>query len=139
MKDNWKSYLSIAIIIGSIIAFNMFATGPSQEEYIKAGIEILSEDNYKSLISDSNKPVMILFKSENCNVCKIFASRFIDFASTHKEMARYFVADANNINLDRFGIRAYPTTRIYYKGKLLEEMVGNGSLTTFQKRLESIK
>lgn len=139
MKDNWKSYLPIAIIVGSIVAFSIFAAGPAQEEYTKAGIEILSENNYQSLISDTNKPIMILFKSKRCNVCKVFAPRFIDFASTHKGMARYLVADPDNIDLDRFGIKAYPTTRIYYQGKVLEEMVGSGSLAIFQKRLESTK
>ncbi len=139
MKDNWKSYLAISIIVGSFVAFNIFAIGPSDEDYKNAGIEIMNENNYKLLMSDSGKPIMILFKSKTCNVCKVFAPRFIDFAKTHNNLAKYIMADPDNVDFDHFQILAYPTTRIYYQGKILEELIGNGSLSVFENKLKSIK
>ena len=139
MKDNWKSYLAISLLLGAFIVFNIFAKGPSDEEFEKAGIQILNESNYQTLMDDADKPVMILFKSKTCNVCKVFAPRFIDFATKNRDRARYLVADPDNVNFDHFNVMAYPTTRIYYQGKILEELVGNGSLAPFQKRLMEIK
>ncbi len=139
MKENWKSYLAIAIIVGAFVSFNLFYKGPSDEDFKEAGISVLNESNKDILMSDSDIPVMVLFKTNTCNVCKVFAPKFIDFAKKNKDKARYVVADPNNIDFDRYGIRAYPTTRIYYQGRILEELVGNGSIGPFQKIIDSIK
>lgn len=139
MKDTWKSYLGISLIIGAFIAFNYLHKGPSDKDFEEANILILNESNQQKLLSDLDTPVMILFKSKTCNVCKVFSPRFIDFAKKYKNKARFLVADPDNINFDRFGVMAYPTTRLYYQGKLLDELVGNGSLSSFRKILEDIK
>jgi len=139
MKDNWKSYLTISLLLGAFIAFNIFSKGPSDEEFEKSGIQIMTESNYQVLMSDVDRPVMVLFKSKTCNVCKVFAPRFIDFAKKNTDKARYLMADPDNVNFDHFNVLAYPTTRLYYQGKIVDELVGNGSLAPFQKHLEEIK
>ena len=139
MKDNWKSYAGIMLILGAFIAFNLIYKGPSDEDFTKAGISILTESNQQNLLYDIDTPVMILYKTNTCNVCKVFAPKFIDFAKRHQGKARFIVADPNNIDFDKFGVRAYPTTRLYFQGKVIEELIGNGSLTSFKKKIDDIK
>jgi thiol-disulfide isomerase/thioredoxin len=139
MKDNWKSYLGIALIIGAFVAFNIFYKGPSDEEFEKAGIKILNESNYQTLMNDVERPLIILFKSESCNVCKVFSPKFIDFAKKNQGKAQFIVADYNKVDFDRFHVKAFPTTRAYYQGKIIEELVGNGSLSPFQKIIDETK
>lgn len=138
MSENWKSYLGILLILSAFLAINIIYKGPSDEDFERAGISVLNESNKDTLISDSNLPVIILFKSNTCNVCKLFAPKFIDFAKKNKDKARFVVADPNNIDFNRYGIRAYPTTRIYYQGKILEELIGNGSIRQLQKVIDEL-
>ncbi|MCX7944545.1 MAG: thioredoxin family protein [Deltaproteobacteria bacterium] len=139
MSERLKSLLTIGIIIGIFLLLSTLFKGPSEQDFEKAGITILKEANQSELLSNTNIPTMILFNTNTCSVCKIFAPKFIDFAKKNRDKARFFVATPTNVNFDEFKVWAYPTTRIYYKGEILEELVGNGSLYKFQRIIDNIK
>lgn len=101
---------------------------------------IVSEQEYKALVQDSNKPAVIKFSAQWCGTCKQIKQPFIDTSNDpdFKDIAFYEV-DIDKVPSvsKKNNIKAIPTFHYRRNGKRQEETVGVKDIQKFASSLRS--
>lgn len=90
--------------------------------------------NFEEEVVNYPDAVMVLVSSNNCQACKEFTNVFFEGFKTHAKYFKFCILDSDRspeIAMD-VADGNYPSTAVYYKGKLTMTMVGALNLEYFR-------
>jgi thioredoxin 1 len=100
----------------------------------------LTEDNFKSEVLESGKPVLVDFWASWCGPCHIIAPAIEELASEFDGQATI-----GKVNVDeqpgvaeQYGIRSIPSLLFFQDGKVVDQVVGAAPKKALAEKLTSM-
>jgi thioredoxin 1 len=88
--------------------------------------KVISKDNFKQWVVNSNRLALVQFKTEWSGACQIAAMIFEELAGSYQEMVNFFTVDVERDNeLDNeYGIMELPTILFFKDGSVIDHITG---------------
>ena len=86
----------------------------------------VNEENFDSVVINSDKPVLVDFWAEWCGPCKMIAPVLVELADEYGEKLKVckMDVDANPDTAPKYGIRGIPTLILFNNGEVAGTKVG---------------
>ena len=84
-----------------------------------------NQDNFRSIVVASKRPVLVEFWSHSCKPCKILEPHLTALAVKHKELLVVKVnSDENPLLAEDLGVQLLPTMFVYQDGEIKRRKIG---------------
>jgi len=95
-------------------------------------------ENFKSVVLDSDKVVLVDFWAEWCGPCLAVAPTLEELAKEHegKLVVAKVDVDTNRALAQQYGIKAIPNMKIFKGGKLVDELVGAAAKEKIEAKIK---
>lgn len=99
----------------------------------------LTDDNFESLVLQSEKTVLVDFWAIWCGPCKVLSPIIDELSNEYegKAVIGKVNVDANPEITSKFGVRNIPTVFIFKDGKIVDKQVGVGTKATYASKLDA--
>jgi len=100
----------------------------------------VNEENFDSVVMNSNKPVLVDFWAEWCGPCKMLTPTIEALAEEYKDtssIVKINVDDSPTI-ATKYGIRSIPSILLFNNGDVIEQRVGAVSKDELAGMLDKI-
>jgi thioredoxin 1 len=100
----------------------------------------ITDDNFETEVTNSDKPVLIDFWAVWCGPCKLIASIVEELATEYDGKVKIgkLDVDSNQQTSIKFGVRSIPTLLLFKDGKLKETIIGAVPKKNIVDKLNSI-
>lgn len=97
----------------------------------------ITDQNFESVVLNSDKPVLVDFWAAWCGPCLMMAPVVEELATelAGKAVIGKLDVDSNPNMTAQFGIRSIPTMMVFKGGSMVEKVIGATSKSELQKRL----
>ena len=89
-------------------------------------VKEITDANYKELLADTSKPVVIDFWATWCGPCRMVGPVIDELAAEYEDMTM------------EFGIRNIPTILFFKNGQLVDKQVGSAAKPVFVQKIEAL-
>lgn len=99
-----------------------------------------NDENYKTLLADTSKPVVIDFWATWCGPCRMVSPIIDELAEQYAGkvvVGKCNVDDCSELPME-FGIRNIPTVLFFKDGKLVDKQVGSAPKPLFAQKIEAL-
>jgi len=84
-----------------------------------------NQDNFRSIVVASKRPVLVEFWSHSCKPCKALEPHLVAIAEEHKELLVVKVnSDENPLLVEDLGVQLLPTMFVYQDGEIKRRKIG---------------
>jgi thioredoxin 1 len=100
----------------------------------------ITDDNFETEVTNSDKPVLIDFWAVWCGPCKLIAPIVEELATEYDGKVKIgkLDVDSNQQTSIKFGVRSIPTLLLFKDGKLKETIIGAVPKKNIVDKLNSI-
>jgi len=105
---------------------------------VNKDVVVLTDDNWKKEVTESEIPVLVDFWAEWCPPCRMIAPSIDALATAYSGRAK-----VGKVNVDEnpgvaqaFGIRSIPTLLVFKGGKVADQQIGAVPQTRIAQMLE---
>ena len=97
----------------------------------------ITDQNFESVVLNSDKPVLVDFWAAWCGPCLMMAPVVEELATdlAGKAVIGKLDVDSNPNMTAQFGIRSIPTMMVFKGGNMVEKVIGATSKSELEKRL----
>jgi thiol-disulfide isomerase/thioredoxin len=101
-------------------------------------ISNLDDSNWKNIVEQGEKPVVVMFSSPSCPYCKQMEPYFNEYGEEYKDRIIFAKVDITKSPTiaTRYGVMGTPTFKFYCKGKPVHSLVGAMYPTLIKKAVE---
>jgi len=100
----------------------------------------VNDSNFKEVVLQSNKPVLVDFWAEWCGPCRMIASFMEEISKEYEDRALVVKCDVDDSPgvAAKFGIRNIPTVMFFKDGEVADKQVGAVPKANFVNKLEAL-
>ena len=122
-RDVFVSGLRLAMLL--VVAAPVLLAGCGGEPSTGAVVAV-KQDNFRSVVMDSSRPVLIEFWSNSCEPCKELEPQLVSLAQKHRDLLVVKIHSEENQSLAKdLGVSHVPTVLIFQNGEEMRRKVGN--------------
>jgi len=92
-------------------------------------LEEVTVNNFEDEVLKAEKPVIVIYWKKDCYHCKQFQGTLDEALEKFGDQAKFLRFDVEDEEDREFalrsGVRSVPTTKIFYKGVLIGDIIGN--------------
>lgn len=100
----------------------------------------ITDTNYKDVLADKSKPVVIDFWATWCGPCRMVSPIIDELADEYAGkivIGKCNVDDCEDLPVE-FGVRNIPTILFFKDGVLVDKQVGSAPKSTFKAKLDAL-
>lgn len=100
----------------------------------------VNDSNFKEVVLQSDKPVLVDFWAEWCGPCRMIAPFLEEISKEYEDRALVVKCDVDDSPgvAAKFGIRNIPTVMFFKDGEVVDKQVGAVPKANFVTKLEAI-
>jgi thioredoxin 1 len=100
---------------------------------------ILTDQNFKTEVLESDIPVLVDFWAEWCHPCKIVSPIVEELATEYAGKLKVGKVDVDlNQVSNSYGVMSIPSLLIFKNGQVVKSMVGAQSKENFKREIDSV-
>lgn len=100
----------------------------------------ITDANYKEVMADTSKPVVIDFWATWCGPCRMVSPVIDELAKEYEGrvvIGKCNVDDNEDLTME-YGIRNIPTVLFFKNGQLVDKQVGSAPKPTYVQKIEAL-
>lgn len=103
-------------------------------------VVVLTSDNWKREVAESDVPVLVDFWAEWCAPCRQIAPVIAELAATYEGRIKVVKmnVDENQSTPARYGVRAIPTILAFRGGQVVEQITGAQRKAAFEEMAKKL-
>jgi len=110
-----------------------------EEDMREVGIVHVSDANFKEVVLDSDKPVIVEFFSNSCPPCLTMVPTMINIAKNNEDIKVVSINASEKESeetVTKYSIQAYPTILIIKNGEVVKRFVGATNEETIMREIK---
>ena len=106
---------------------------------VSINVKPIKDSDFEEEVLNSNRATLVDFWAEWCGPCKALAPKIEQIASEYESQVKFVKmnVDHNPSTPSKYGVRGIPTLILFKDGKVINQAIGDQSLSDLKSFLDS--